>query len=94
MKIFCKLKPSYNTCCGCISDQLDGYKEKIDCNTCLDRTPDYEVLQFGSSLFIGDWAIVLDTEGNVERVKLDRVKKVRTVHTISFRDVTKSLLNI
>ena len=82
MKILCKLKPTDNDCCCCISDQWDGYKKKLDCDTCLDRMPDYEILQFGHGLFGGDWAIVLDTEGHVTRVKLDRVKRVKTLHDI------------
>ena len=80
MKILCKVLPDDNTCCNCIADQWDGYKEHLECSDCLDRIPDSEVLQFGHSLFIGDWAMVLDSDGHVERVKLDRVKRVRTEH--------------
>lgn len=78
MKILCKVLPEQNTCCCCIADQLDGITEHLDCYDCLDRIPDYEILQFGHSLFIGDWAMVLSSDGKVERVKLDRVKRVRT----------------
>lgn len=78
MKIICKVKPSGNVCCGCIDDQLAGITKPLDCYTCIAKLPDCEVLQFGHSLFTGDWAIVLDSAGNVERVKLDRVKNVRT----------------
>ena len=83
MKILCKLKPSENTCCGCVDDQLRGYKTEADCKECLDRCPDYEILQFGHSLFVGDWAMVLDKDGNIKRVKLERCKRVRTLHTQS-----------
>ena len=79
MKILCKVVPENDICCNCIDDQLNGVKEKLECYDCLDRSPDYEILQFGHSLFIGDWAMVL-LDGKVERVKLDRVKRVRTDH--------------
>jgi hypothetical protein len=48
----------------------------------MDRSPDYEILQFGHSVFGGDWAIVLDSEGHVQRVKMSRVNRVRTLHSV------------
>ena len=81
MKILCKVLPDDNTCCCCIADQWDGHKEHLECSDCIERMPDYEVLQFGHSLFGVDWAMVLGDDGNVERVSLKRVKRVRTIHT-------------
>lgn len=80
MKILCKVAPENDICCACIDAQLNGSKAKRECSDCLNKIPDYEVLQFGHSLFVGDWAMVLDSEGHVERVKLDRLKMVRTEH--------------
>lgn len=91
MKILCKLKPIDNTCFCCVADQLDGITPEKDCHVCLDRTPDYEILQFGHSLFFGDWAMVLDSEGHVEKVKLRRVKRVRTVSEGYMPDVLRNL---
>ena len=78
MQILCKVMPETNDCCCCIDDQLRGFKKKIECCDCLDEMPTYVVLQFGYSLFIGDWAMVC-RDGKVERVKLDRVKKVEVI---------------
>ena len=91
MKILCKVYPSENTCCGCVDEQLRGEKPNMNCEECRKRIPDYEVLQFGHSLFVGDWAIVLDSEGRVTRVKMDRVRHVRTVSEGYMPDVVRTL---
>lgn len=78
MMILCKVMPETNDCCCCIDDQLTGFKKKIECCDCLDNLPTYAILQFGHSLFIGDWAMVC-RNGKVERVSLDRVKKVEVI---------------
>lgn len=93
MKILCKVLPDHNLCCDCIDGQEDGRSEKLACNDCLDRAPDYEILQFGHSLFGGDWAMVL-LDGEVERVKLDRVKRVRTIHGPAALDANQMAANI
>lgn len=81
MKIICKVYPSENACCGCVDEQLRGDRVHMDCNECRKKIPEYEVLQFGHSLFFGDWAIVLCSDGTVEKVKMSRVKEVRTEYT-------------
>jgi hypothetical protein len=78
MKILCKVKPKYDTCCVCIDEHSDRH-EFIDCQKCKLHIPEYEVLKIGYTLFKGDYAIVL-LDGKVERVSLDRLFDVRTVH--------------
>lgn len=89
MKILCKVYPSENTCFGCIDEQLRGDRDQMDCKECRAKIPDSEILQFGHSLFFGDWAMVLGSEGNVERVKLSRVKDVRTEHCYIGLDLSR-----
>ena len=88
MKILCKVNPDNNTCCGCIDDQWSGVIKKKSCKECLSRIPDYEILQLGHTFFGGDWAMVLNDEGKIERVKLSRVFDVRTEHIENAMSIT------
>lgn len=80
MKILCKVMPSSDICCACIDSQLNGYTETKECYECITQMPDYEILQFGHSLFGRDWAVVLSSGGVLERVALKRIMNVRTIH--------------
>ena len=73
-KLICKVKPDHNTCCSCIDDQESGIKPIMDCNECISRIPDYEILQVGHSFLTGDWAIVIGkNERKLERVPISRI---------------------
>lgn len=78
MKILCKVKPEYDTCCTCIDENTDK-KIVADCEKCKSRIPVYEVLQFGHGFWEGDWAMVLTDDGTVEKVELDRLFNVYTI---------------
>lgn len=73
----------------------------MDCKECRAEIPESEVLQFGHNLFFGDWAMVLGSDGTVEKVKLSKVKEVRTLHSVYdiemnnvARNMTKALTKI
>lgn len=71
----CKVKPDKDHCCCCIDDQIDNDTFK-DCDVCVMKQPDSELLSFGSSVFGKDYAFVL-MNGVIKRVPLDRVRHIR-----------------
>ena len=79
MKILCKVKPDFDTCCVCVDQQIDGKKSEMDCDDCFARIPYCAILQLGHSFWKGDWAMVLSNEGKIKRVELKRVFDVKTI---------------
>ena len=83
MKILGKVKPDYDTCCGCIDEQADGIKQTMACcSECLSRIPYSEIIKIGHGFWIGDYAMVLTDGGHIKRYPLDRIFNVRTEHRL------------
>lgn len=98
MKILGKVKPDYDTCCGCLDEQTDGIKPKLGCAECLaTRISYYEIIKIDHSLFKGDYAIVINDNGKFEKVSLDRLYDIHTEHNAmdgfqrGFRAMTKAV---
>ena len=97
MKILGKVKPEYDTCCGCLDEQTDGIKQAMACSECLSRIPYSEIIKIGHSFWIGDYAMVLTENGHIKRYPLDRIFNVHTEHNAmdgfqrGFRAMTKAV---
>ena len=78
LKMKCKVLPSKeNDCYGCIDWQINAGMVK-DCSVCDLRNTEYELINVGTALFTGDYAMVLK-DGKIRKVPLDRVYNIRHV---------------
>ena len=74
MKI-CKVRPDYSTCSACVAIQ-EMFNAVDDCNRCKLNTDTYELLQIGTELWSGDYAMV-QKDGVIQKVSLSRVYDVK-----------------
>lgn len=76
MKI-CKVRPDHSTCSACIETQ-QMFDVVDDCSKCSLNTEDYELLQFGTGFWSGDYAMV-QKDGRIKKVALSRIYDVRDI---------------
>lgn len=74
MKI-CKVKPDHSICSACMATQ-EMFDVVDDCSKCKLNTDTYELLQIGTELWSGDYAMV-QKDGVIQKVSLSRVYDVK-----------------
>ena len=84
MKI-CKVKPDYNTCCSCIDDQEMKLIANKDCQECLAKNPEHEILQIVTTIFGKVFALVI-IDGKIEKLPIDRLYDVRELQPMMIKD--------
>lgn len=75
MNKVCRVKPDRDICSACMNSRR--IKLMDDCPVCGLVTMEYELLSIGYAFYIGDYAMVMNPDGEIERVELDRVYDIK-----------------
>lgn len=73
----CKVKPELHHCRSCLEMQ-ETLGIIQSCSNCFSEIDEYELLNVGSSFWVGDYAMVC-RNGIVKKVSLDRIYDVREI---------------
>lgn len=65
----CKVRPLESDCRRCLAAQVK-HDVILSCNECVPNNKTYELLELSMS---GAYAVVMDTNGRLSRVSIDRV---------------------
>lgn len=69
----CKVKPLESDCMRCLSLQVE-WGIILSCDECISNNKTYTLLELSMS---GDYAVVMDTNGRLSRVSIDRVTMLK-----------------
>ena len=71
----CKVKPDRSTCSACLATQ-EMFDVVDDCTKCELNQREYELLNFGTGFWSGDYAMVL-YDGKIKKVPLSGVYDIK-----------------
>lgn len=69
----CKVKPLESDCMRCLSLQVE-WGIMLSCDECIPNNKTYTLLELSMS---GSYAVVMDTNGRLSRVSIDRVTMLK-----------------